>query len=238
MRVGWGATHAANPETVKEALVNHNPHPRLLTVAVLVAMSVVPDLALGQAGSQPGSQASTAVPAWLAWKVFHESLTFYRTRSGAQVNDMLAAQFGLDGADAAVLSNVGQEFVAAMERIDSEAKAEVQARYGSVGPPVGLPRPTTGQEAGSSGATMVRQPAKTLLDKVRESGLYDQVEAKKRAALAAHLGELTGALSPAKMARIGEWVQTSVAPRIKTFDRGTPVPALNPPQTDGRLLPR
>ena len=229
MRVGWGATHAANPETVKEALVNHNPRPRLLTAAVLVAVSVVPQTGLAQAVS---------VPDWLAWKVFHQSLAFYEARSHAQVADMLASQFGLTGAETAMVSNVGQEFVAAMERIDSEAKAEVQARYGSVGPPVGLPRPTNRQEAGSSGAPMARQPAKTLLDKVRESGFYGQVEAEKRAALAAHLGELTGALGPAKMARIGEWVQTSVAPRIKTFNRGTPMPALNPPPNDGRLMPR
>lgn len=214
-------------------------------VAVLLASRV----GFGQAARQPASPAAgsgspdpSSVPTWLAWKVFHDSLAFYGRQSISQVNGMLTSQFGLDSAETAALLNARQPFLAAIERIDTDARAEVQTRYGTDRrPPADLPRPSPGRVAGPapSERPIVRESGKTLRDMVRESGLYDQVEEKKRAALAAHLAELERAISPAKLARIGEWVQTSVAPRVKTVERGSRVPGVDRSSSgDGRFVKR
>ena len=116
-----------------------------------------------------GASTDPAIPAWLAWKVFHESLTFYARQSTAPVDKMLGGQFGLTTAEAAALMGAGQSFIQEIERIDSDARAEVQARYGSS--PAAPRNPQRSIPVFPAG-TIFREPGKTLRDMVVESGLY------------------------------------------------------------------
>jgi hypothetical protein len=180
---------------------------RCITCAV-VALVMIPRVGFSQ--TRPGPTSSE----WLAWKVFHESLTFYGEQSAAALDAMLSRRTGLDHAEAALLLKAGQSFVATIDSIDADAKAEVQRRYG------------TSSRAGAR-QTIRLERGKTLLEMVRESGLYDRIEKRKQAAVSAYIGQLQRAFAPAKLARVTTLVQTTVAPRIFTIDRGTPVPGVD-----------
>lgn len=186
-----------------------------LVFAFAILVAIVTRPGFGQTPGQAVPQVpTTAVPNWLAWKVFYESLAFYQARAGGQVTETAASQFGLDAGEAATLSNAGQAFVAAIARIDAEARAGIEVRYGTIQPPANLPRPPNRQPPGPR---IKREPGKTVLDMVRESGLYEQVQAKKNATLAAHVSQLTNAFGTVKMARLRAWVETTIASRIKVF---------------------
>jgi hypothetical protein len=178
------------------------------TTCAVVALVLLPRVGLSQARTGPPSSE------WLVWKVFHNSLTFYSERSADALNAMLNRQAGLGETEAALLVKAGQSFVATIDGIDADAKAEVQRRYGTTSRAGG--RPTIAIERG-----------KTLLEMVRESGLYDQIEQRKRAARAAHIGRLQRAIAPTRLSRVATLVQTAVAPRIFATDRGAPVSGID-----------
>jgi hypothetical protein len=165
---------------------------------------------------------SQTVPAWVAWRAFHDSLTFYNKRSATEVNKMLNAQFGLTSAQAAAFLNAGQTYVADIQRIDADTRTEVMRRYTHV---------LAGNRPPSSGArTPPTGPEKSILQRAIEDGLYAQMEAKNQAALDSHLKTLKGALTAAQIVRIGNFVQTVVAPKISvdTSGAGNAKPGLPP----------
>jgi hypothetical protein len=99
-------------------------------------------LGSSEAGQNPTGQ--EPVPSWRTWKVFYDSLAYYAKRSPEPVNQMLAVQFGLTRAQAASLLSAGQSYVATIQSIDENAKAEALRRYPDItGPPGSPSRQTT-----------------------------------------------------------------------------------------------
>lgn len=170
-----------------------------------------------------GVSESAPIAPWLAWRVFHESLAYDAQHSGV-VHRMLADKFGLSAADFLTLADSGARFLAAVKEIDRGAKAAVQARFGTNRPAPARLIPRGGQAASRS-AQVVPAPGPTLRQMAEASGLVEQVDGKKRAALDAHVAELGASVAPAKLKWIQEWVQGPVASRIRVSDRGTPVAA-------------
>jgi hypothetical protein len=154
-------------------------------------------------------------PNWLAWKVFHDSFAFYARQSGVQVEEMLASRFDLTPAEATALLAAGRTFVGAIQRIDTDAKAQADTRYGRLVRPARPPN-AAGARIRWSGPRP-RGPEKTRRERAIEDGLYAAVEARKEAALTEHTAALAGQLDAVKFARVAEWVNTSVAPQITTF---------------------
>lgn len=115
--------------------MNRRPFPRIAIVSALALLSCL-SVSSGQAvrasaAPRPSETSETVVvPAWMAWRAFHDSLKFYSRQSVTAVNDMLAQKFGLTATEATTFMNAGESFLAALERIDADARAEVQARYG------------------------------------------------------------------------------------------------------------
>jgi len=121
-------------------------------------------------------------------------------------------QFGLTPEKAADLVQVGQAYLAALQNIDHEARTEAMHRYG---------RPAPSSER-----------SKTVHERAKEDGLYAEVEQKKQAALASYLQKLSSKFQPTDVAKMGQWVRTSVAPQITiTHD------AIKPPVFSNRRQP-
>jgi hypothetical protein len=162
------------------------------------------------------SSDATAVAPWKAWRVFHESLRFYAHQSSAALNDMLAQRFGLTATERTALLSAGESFVTTIARTESEARAELAARYR---PPA--PRNPARRVPEFPPEAIFRQPGKTVREMAIESGVYAKFEQRKEALLAAHIRQLEWAIAPPKLALIGEWVQANVRPPA---DRGIPAP--------------
>jgi hypothetical protein len=193
-----------------------------VVTVVLLAVDVHPGKAVQRTASPPSPPSSTnnTTPPWLAWKVFHESLIFYSRQSMDQVADVVHLQAGLDRGKAAALLTAGRTFVAALDRIDADARNEVQRRYGVDKAP---PR----DRSATSRPILVR-PGKTVYQMVVEDGLYAQVERDKHAALERHLAELSRLLGVDTVTELDRFVSTTVAPHVTTStDRGQPVSAID-----------
>ena len=156
---------------------------------------------------------STAVAPWMAWRVFQESLRFYARQSSAALNDMLAQKFGLTATERTALLSAGESFVTTIAQIDSEARAELAARYRPA-----APRNPARRLPEFPPGVIFRQPGKTIRDLAIESGLYAKFEQRKEALLATHMQQLARAIAPPKLALIGEWVQANVRPSIKAAE--------------------
>jgi hypothetical protein len=200
--------------------------------SILLALCVQSSEAAQRPESPPalGSLTRNAAPGWLAWKVFHESLIFYSRQSIDQVNDVLRLHVGLEPPAVRTLLNAGQAFAGALDRIDAAARAEVQRRYGSD------KQPPPGHQ--SSSRPIVRRPGKTLQQMAVEDGLYAQVESEKNAVLARHLADLTRSLGVENTVQLGRFVNTAVAPHIKTFVEGEPTSDLDPTFSGNVFTPR
>jgi hypothetical protein len=216
-------------------------HAGALVLSVSVVLWSHSARAAGQVTPPPAPGAtveSLPVPEWLAWRVFHESLAFYRTRSAPEVEQMLAVQAGLAPKDSAALLKAGDAFVSALQEIDTAARAELHARYGrprdeptgavATARPAGPPPP---------GGMIRHAPGKTVLDMVRESGLYDQVERQKRVALAAHITQVEQAIGAVLLARVTQLVQTAVVPTIRRGMLPPPAPPATLPSGAVRTPP-
>jgi hypothetical protein len=123
---------------------------------------------------------------------------------------MLSNQFALTASQGQALRNAGQTFIAAIQRIDSDARAEVQRRY--YGGTLQVGKPPGGGPVRKSSVS-----EKTIRQRAIEDGLYAQVEDSKRAALDSHIADLKRNLDASAFDRVQKWVQTSVAPRINQF---------------------
>jgi hypothetical protein len=214
----------------------------VIGAAALVLM-MRPGLAAEQATSLPPAAAghveALPVPDWLAWRVFQDSLTYYRGRSAAAVERMLAERAGLTPAQTVALATAGQAYVTALARIDADARAEVQARYAisPPGPDATLPRPEAVPGSRPANSVIRAEWGTTLFERVRASGLYDQVEARKRAALAAHLGALMAALGAPAVTQLTTLVQTTVTPTIRIGVLPAPAPPIPLPPGAVRTPP-
>jgi hypothetical protein len=164
-----------------------------------------------------GQNLQNTAPDWLAWKMFHDSLAAQSQHSSTQVNQTLAAKFGLSTTQVATLLRAGQAFVGAIQQIDREAIAEIQKRYPDALPSSSHPRVTK---------TIPTGPQKSVRDRAIADGLYAQVEAKKQTALTDHVGSLMRGLDPAQVDQINKYMRSTIAPQIKHFNpptgKGTP----------------
>jgi hypothetical protein len=183
-------------------------------------------LGSSEAGQNPTGQ--EPVPSWRSWKVFYDSLAYYAKRSPEPVNQMLAVQFGLTRAQAASLLSAGQSYVATIQSIDEDAKAEARRRYPDI---TGPSTPPSGQPPRRT-KTLPSGPQKTVRERAIQDGLYAEVEAKKQSVLDNNIKALTGNVGPSRLEKIREYVQSSIAPRIQTFtdpkSLGSPLGGLPP----------
>jgi hypothetical protein len=221
--VGSIATlHAAGQ--LPEALMNRHRFPPMFLAfgLVLLSMSNVAASQEPTASTSPNETSdSAAVPDWMVWRAFQESLRFYARQSSAALNDMLAQRFGLTATERTALLSAGESFLTTIDRIDSEARAELQARYRPR-----APRNPARRLPEFPPGVVFRQPGKTVRDLAIESGLYTKVEQKKEALLTAHFQMLERAVTQRKLALMSEWVRTNVRPSIKTAERGISGPPI------------
>jgi hypothetical protein len=181
--------------------------------AVLVLLLIAAEAG---AAAQTGSSAQ-AVPEWMAWRAFQESMSYYSQQSSERFNRMLASQFGLTRAQADALLNAGRTFIADIQRIDADAQVEIRRRYpDALGPgnwpPAGPPNRSSG-------------PRKSIRERAIADGLYAKVESAKQTALNSHLEALGRSLDAGKLIQIRQHVQTTVASRIKIFITDPPATA-------------
>jgi hypothetical protein len=222
-------------------LENRNSETRRVEVVMRKRLSVgialVADLAVitamnvgatheGIPQSEPLVQASSAtvVPEWMAWKAFQDSLRFYARQSSAAVNNMLTANFGLSNTECRALLVSGELFVSAFDRIDADARAELQARYRPI-----APRNPRHHLPAFPPGTIVLPPGKTLRDLAVETGLYERVEQLKQELLTRHVEELKREIGSVKVNSIRDWVETNIRPKINISD--------TPPQDFGGRTP-
>jgi hypothetical protein len=199
-----------------------------LVAGVALAVLTGPDAAIGQGSGRivvVPPPTTESVADWIAWKVFYDGLSVATGTSTVGADQILAKRFGLGNVGAAALRAVGQTYVQDIDRIDAAARAEIDRRWG-----MDLPRAANGTRRNPDGgpprAVMI-EPGKTLRQMARESGLYDEIEAQKATALAAHLSSLNQAVGNTTRASIAEWVQTVLAPRIRRADGGVQVGPLD-----------
>lgn len=168
---------------------------------------------------QPAIEASAAAPAWLAWRVFHESLIYYADQSQEQTEDVLSTKFDLGRGDVRTLVTEGQGYIAAIAAIDAEARVEARARYAL---------PDADRRSGANGARWVSKtkpgPTQSLRARAIEDGLFAQIEARKVGVLAAHTRSLARLIDRRGLSRVGMFVESAVAAEITTFDRGRRMP--------------
>jgi hypothetical protein len=158
--------------------------------------------------------AKEMIPDWMAWKVFQAHIAFQEREAVSKIAMAKPAtpkrglfseprlnsfelsmkrQFGLSPEKAASLVQSGQEYLAVLRKIESEARAESMRRY----------------------RNNLALRSKTVLELAKEDGLFAEVEQKKQVALAAHLHVLSSKFQTSEVAKLGQWVRDSVAPRIK-----------------------
>jgi hypothetical protein len=173
-------------------------------------------------------RAKEPVPAWLAWRVFHDSLTYYRNQSASAVHDLLRKELGLTPAQANLLMDAGQSYIAELDRIDGATRVEVRRRYPQLFNVVTrIDAPPEGVSPTPSG------PSKPIIQLAQEDGLYANVQNQKETVLNAHTQALTNALSHARVDRMKAWVQTTVAPKITVRTDSQQRPSRRPvPATD------
>jgi hypothetical protein len=178
--------------------------------------------AMAQAASSPSSTAKELVPDYLAWRMFHQSTAFHHKEAASKATSQAAPtseprrtpferqqrvnvfdqamhkEFGITPEQSAILLNHGNTFLQALERIQTDAKAEVDRRYNTP----------------AARAARVRGPQKTIRERTKEDGLDAQVQTQRQTALDAHLQNLSRDLPPASVAKLHAWVRTKVAPQI------------------------
>lgn len=183
---------------------------------------------LGHAESLPRSP--RAVPPWLAWQVFHESLDFFvETSDATRLDRILTRQFALEPGAAATLRATGSEYLAAIAEEDATANAQIQARYTGGGP--ATPAPSVSGRPGA-GRPLYLPKNTTLLALAQRDGLFQSVEAKKSAHLNGHLGRLRSSLGRQSILAIERWVNNTVTKNITfrtTATKVDSVPAISAP---------
>src|SRR5262249_24531895 len=107
-------------------------------------------------GRQGASSGQPPVPQWMAWRGFHDSLVLYGKRSPGQVRQILGGPIGLNDVQTAKLLSAGQTFLADLDIVDRDAKAEAAKRYKYV--PVQSGPPTDGVTRRAA------RPQKTFLE--------------------------------------------------------------------------
>lgn len=173
-----------------------------------------------------GSLNPASVPAWLSWKVFHDSLAFYHSKSPQATEAMLISKFNLTIEEASFLLVQGQAFVSQLQAIDSEARAYVQAIYGvDRQPSANLPRPKFRTKPAVISGKPIQIPpgARSLREALKNTGYLDQVENRKSVALSNHLNTLLSRMNPDSFAKVQSWVLTEVAKKIKVVELGVKV---------------
>jgi len=168
-------------------------------------------LVASTSNAQVGPAQQTAVPTWLAWREFHASLSAFQQRS-IDINKLLQSKFGLTDTQVSAVVSAGQSFLASIQRIDTDAKAEALRRYPDLISPRISHRPIRRSSTSS-----------TLRDRAIKDGLYAEVEGKKEVALAKHLQSLALTLGPQKLDVVRNWVQTSISPNVQIYSGPPPV---------------
>jgi hypothetical protein len=156
------------------------------------------------------AQSIEPVPTWLTWKVFYESLDFYGKKSPQQDTKIVTEQFRLLPNQATALLNSGQSYVADIQRIDGDARAEAAKRYKYVPLQTGRPDP-------NSPKSRPAIPQKSIQERATEDGFAAEVEAKKSISLANHMNALARDVGAAKLDEIKTFVEKSIAPHIKSI---------------------
>src|SRR5262249_40143733 len=127
------------------------------------------------------------------------------------------------------LLSAGQSYVATIQSIDEDAKAEARRRYPDISGPRRSP---SGQTTPRRTKTLPSGPQKTVRERAIQDGLYAEVEAKKQSAWDNHIKGRTGNVGPSRLEKIRQYVQSSIAPRIQTFtdpkSLGSPLGGLPP----------
>ena len=187
---------------------------------LIIASLALPSMLEGQQSAPSIVATQTAVPDWLTWKVFHQSLNRYSEKSTAKTTELFKEQFGVAAKASPAVLALGQSFVATLDRIDADAKKELDRRYGMDLPP--LPSNVIERFA-SKGVkpprrTLKLRPGKTLRQMAIDDGLDAEFTRQKEAALARHLTALRQVLGSSKVDRMNQFVFTKVRPNVKRFD--------------------
>jgi hypothetical protein len=126
----------------------------------------------------------------------------------------------------ASVERLREAYLLALARLEDESRRRIQAQYGRK--PFGPPTPDAATPETVPPRLLIERGT-PIFDLVRESGLYDEIEHAKDAALATHLQRLAGAVGDGTVARLTQLVQTTVAPAITRGVLRRPSPAVAPP---------
>jgi hypothetical protein len=195
-----------------------------LISAQVLAQSAKPPNAISRS---TGAQKRLPVSDWLSWKVFHQN-HIVLSESGTDARMALANKFGVSPMEAEYLVRAGRQYVAAIRAIDADARALVQSRYGTDRVPPLSRRPDRPAPPASR-PIRIRPGAASLLEMVRQDGLFDEIESRKERVFGEHKSALQAGLSPKSLADIQAYVTSEVAAHIVVVDRG--IPGSKPPLT-------
>jgi hypothetical protein len=158
---------------------------------------------------------------------FYDRLLFHRAT--ADMQDFLVANIGLTSSEAATVVTAAQQYLQQFSSIDDATTAEIKQRYQPANIPPNLP--PVAQNGGSAapppsaaiGGRMA--DGRTVHDAIVADGLPVRVERQRDAALQAHQLQLRQTIGPQKFTALQDWINSKVAPAIKSADVTPPVPA-------------
>ena len=154
------------------------------------------------------TQTTEVAPSWLVWKVFYDSLSYYAQRSPNKDGQILKENFSLTSSQASLLLNSGHAFLAELQRLDDEARAEANKRY----------KYSTVQSGPPQSGNPRRRPGpsqKSPRERALEDGLYAKFEAQKNEVLTKHLLGLKVDIGAIKFSQVTKFLSESIAPSIK-----------------------
>jgi hypothetical protein len=176
--------------------------------------------------SQPTAH-EVPTPDSVVWKSFYDTLLRHPV---TETQDFLVSRIGLTSEEAAIVVTAAQQYLAQFSSIDAATSAEIKARYQPANLPANLP-----QMAQNAGLTAPPPSAliggrmadgRTVHEAIVADGIPARVERQRDSALQAHHLQLRQTIGPQKFTALQDWVNSNVAPTIKSFDVvRPPVPA-------------
>lgn len=219
--------------------------------------SLPPELQGRQSPARPpiASEAAptdVAVPEWMVWRAFYESLRFYQQQSPRLVAELLAEGAGLTAAEGAAVTSAGQQFLDGLARIDDEARKAIAARFQprdrrfspaevagsrSRGGAATPPPPSVADTA-----TLIpdRTPdGRSVVETLAAEGIVTEIRDRQTAEFRAHWEALARTIGLAKLVALERLITTRVSPNVHVATQAAPVPERRlPVRSDAETTPR
>jgi hypothetical protein len=163
--------------------------------------------------------ASSPAPEWAVWRAFCASLAFYRERAPAEAEKILAERTGLTTAEIeSVVSAAGQRYLQQISAVESSARQDIHSQYQFNDSP-----PTAGSSQAPDQKAAAPQPrvkppnqSSTRYERLAADGVITRVSARLDQTLRDHKRELAAALTPTAFAGLERFIDSDIAPNVRT----------------------